>query len=564
MAQVDPNIALSIRPVQIPLEESPLNRMQRFAEFENALVKSQEAQRQAAQRNALARIYAKPGLEVGSPEYFKLIQSEVPDYYETAVDKQLKREQLREAKQTSDLRQKELEAKNLDRDLVEFNQVYSPALIRNVEQAKARTKALYAHPTLGARAARLMPEADALLRTEQEFTNNYEGYIASQYGMTGKDILEAENRRKKDLRESAEKAYPAYQLSEYEAGREPLPLDAYVARRTQTTAPASTFAPAVASEPEMVGGDGEMVTLPDGTRQTPAVTKTEKKPISAFGQDVHPLVPSLLAGGNKEMATIVQEGHRATGTLRQINDTFDTIDRLEREKPKGYEARIIALRNHIKTISTEGPGTKVQVGVRLPEGVKAVDQKYAQDYLDWSQGGGADAAANMGQIKSVLDRFAAGERLSGPSIGLAPDFFNALMNPQALGAKQQVEEVVQRNLRAVLGAQFTQVEGERLISRAFDARLSPQENVKRLRKLFMQMQTAAQQKQAMAEYYEANETLRGYKGKQPKMQDFFDVLSTPDAPPKGSVDVKGPDGKMYRFPDKSSADKFKKDNGIKD
>jgi hypothetical protein len=304
--------------------------------------------------------------------------------------------------------------------------------------------------------------------------------------------------------------------------------------------------------------------LPDGTRQTPAVTKTEKKPISAFGQDVHPLVPSLLAGGNKEMATIVQEGHRATGTLRQINDTFDTIDRLEREKPKGYEARIIALRNHIKTISTEGPGTKVQVGVRLPEGVKAVDQKYAQDYLDWSQGGGADAAANMGQIKSVLDRFAAGERLSGPSIGLAPDFFNALMNPQALGAKQQVEEVVQRNLRAVLGAQFTQVEGERLISRAFDARLSPQENVKRLRKLFMQMQTAAQQKQAMAEYYEANETLRGYKGKQPKMQDFFDVLSTPDAPPKGSVDVKGPDGKMYRFPDKSSADKFKKDNGIKD
>ena len=116
----------------------------------------------------------------------------------------------------------------------------------------------------------------------------------------------------------------------------------------------------------------------------------------------------------------------------------------------------------------------------MPEGVKAVDQKYAQDYLDWSQGGGADAAANIGQIKSVLDRLASGEALTGKSVGLAPDFFNALVNPEALSAKQQVEEVVQRNLRAVLGAQFTQVEGERLISRAFDARLSPQENAKRV------------------------------------------------------------------------------------
>jgi hypothetical protein len=379
---------------------------------------------------------------------------------------------------------------------------------------------------------------------------------------------ETRNAETKELRAQAEKAYPAYQLSEFEAGREPLLLDDYIAdyiaqRMQPTTAAAPTTAPP-ASAPEMVGGAGEMVTLPDGTKQTPEAVTTAKPMPSAFGPDVHPLVPTLLAGGNKDMATIVQTGHKATGLLRQINDTFKEIDRLETEKPKGYEARIKALRDYIKVVSTEGPGTRISTVLKMPEGVKAVDQKYAQEYLDWSQGGGADAAANMGQIKSVLDRLASGEALTGKAIGLAPDFFNALVNPAALGAKQQVEEVVQRNLRAVLGAQFTQVEGERLISRAFDARLSPQENIKRLRKLFLQMQTAAQQRQAMAEYYEANETLRGYKGKQPKMQDFYDALSTPDAPPKGSVDVKGPDGKVYRFPDKSSADKFKKDNGIKD
>jgi tetratricopeptide (TPR) repeat protein len=372
----------------------------------------------------------------------------------------------------------------------------------------------------------------------------------------------------KELRERAEKLYPAYQLSEYEAGNEPLTLDEFVAQRMQTTAAPTTVAPAAAAPaPEFLGAEGAegvVTKSPDGSVNLPPVTKSAGKMPSAFGSDVHPLVPSLIAAGNKDMATIVQEGHKASGALRQINDSFKELDRLETEKPKGWEARSKALRDYIKVVSTEGPGTRVQVGVKLPEGVKAVDQKYAQDYLDWSQGGGADAAANLGQIKSVLDRLASGEALTGKSIGLAPDFFNALVNPAALGAKQQVEEVVQRNLRAVLGAQFTQVEGERLIARAFDARLSPQENAKRLRKLFLQMQTAAQQKQAMAEYYEANETLRGYKGKQPKMQDFFDVLSTPDAPPKGSVDVNAPDGKVYRFSSQQAADKFKKDNGIKD
>jgi hypothetical protein len=255
--------------------------------------------------------------------------------------------------------------------------------------------------------------------------------------------------------------------------------------------------------------------------------------------------------------------NQLTGDFLNVTVAEDKIAELEKDPTPVNLKKIKNLRGQIRA-ANEGKAPKISNILKMPEGVKAVDQKYAQDWLEWTQGGGADAAANSAQIKSVLDRLAAGENLTGPSIGLAPDFFNALVNPQALGAKQAVEEVVQRNLRAVLGAQFTQVEGERLISRAFDARLKPQENVKRLRKLFLQMQTAAQQKQAMAEYFEANETLRGFKGKQPKMQDFFDVLTSPDAPPKGSVDVNAPDGKVYRFSSQQAADKFKKDNGIKD
>jgi hypothetical protein len=107
MAQVDPNIAMGFRPVQIPLEESPLNRMQKYADYENALVKSQEAQRNAQQRNALSRIRAS-GVDIESPEYLTRVSQEAPDLADIETERQLKRLQLREAQQTANLKQAQL------------------------------------------------------------------------------------------------------------------------------------------------------------------------------------------------------------------------------------------------------------------------------------------------------------------------------------------------------------------------------------------------------------------------------------------------------------------------
>jgi hypothetical protein len=109
-------------------------------------------------------------------------------------------------------------------------------------------------------------------------------------------------------------------------------------------------------------------------------------------------------------------------------------------------------------------------------------------------------------------------------VAVQPDLLLAMTNPQALQSREQVEEVVQRNLRAVLGAQFTEKEGERLIARAYNTKLPPEENAKRLRRLFLQMSTAAEQKQAMVDYFDQNGTLRGFSGKMPTVQDFYKAM----------------------------------------
>jgi hypothetical protein len=183
--------------------------------------------------------------------------------------------------------------------------------------------------------------------------------------------------------------------------------------------------------------------------------------------------------------------------------------------------------------SKRPPGTTVNVGGGS-KGQEKVDEKYADDYVQWTMGGGQDAAAQLAQLMPVINALEKGEPITGVPVAVQPDLLLALTNPQALQSREQVEEVVQRNLRVILGAQFTEKEGERLIARAFNPKLPPEENAKRLRRLFLQMSSAAEQKNAAAAYFEQNGTLRGFKGKTPSVQDFYNAMEGGAATVSGS------------------------------
>ena len=160
---------------------------------------------------------------------------------------------------------------------------------------------------------------------------------------------------------------------------------------------------------------------------------------------------------------------------------------------------------------------------------KKRDEAFAPEAQAWMSGGGQDVTGQLAQLSTVMQKLENGEKLTGPAVGMQPDMLLALTNPGALQAREQVEEVVQRNLRVILGAQFTENEGKRLISRAYNDKLDPAANASRVRKLFLQMQSAAQQKQEMVNYANANGTLRGFQGKMPSMSDFFAAIEGSDS-----------------------------------
>ena len=184
-------------------------------------------------------------------------------------------------------------------------------------------------------------------------------------------------------------------------------------------------------------------------------------------------------------------------------------------------------RDGTKISKIGGGGTNVEVNAasKLPPGLEALDKAYATEHLEWTRGGGADMSANVAQIDTVLQRLEAGEELTGPLIGMVNGVgLLGLVNPDAENAKEMVQEVVQRNLRVILGSQFAQKEGEQLISRAYNPTLPAAENARRLRKLYQQMEISRQQRQAMADYFDKNYTLRGYKGPKPNISDFYTAL----------------------------------------
>ena len=144
---------------------------------------------------------------------------------------------------------------------------------------------------------------------------------------------------------------------------------------------------------------------------------------------------------------------------------------------------------------------------------KKIDEKYAPEYMEFIvNGGAADVEKGIEQLDTAVAMLAKGGMQSGTIVENLPRVFRNFLNEDGVVIEDLVAEVTQRNLRAVLGGQFAQKEGEMLIARAYDPKLSEEENTKRLTRLTRSIERAYDQKMRAARYYEKTGTLDGFKG----------------------------------------------------
>ena len=149
------------------------------------------------------------------------------------------------------------------------------------------------------------------------------------------------------------------------------------------------------------------------------------------------------------------------------------------------------------------------------EGDKMLDKQFAKTYEEDIAGGKlADAVTQLQTLERISKQLENpnGKNYSGPMLGMVPESVRAYTNPDSVAMQNDLANIIQRSLRPILGAQFTEKEGENLIRRAYNPQLSEAENAKRVKRLVDVTRKMAKQKMEAARYFEQHGTLKGFQG----------------------------------------------------
>lgn len=266
-------------------------------------------------------------------------------------------------------------------------------------------------------------------------------------------------------------------------------------------------------------------------RQNEANNKTV-----AFIKNINPEIGALVEANPALAPTALQQIMRARMSGGADNSTalMKNFAFLREQFPDMQPTDLLQMARGGTSVNiTNQLGGEQAGGLPKTDAVKELDKKYTTELIKWQTNEQADSQKLIEQLGAVANELnTSGYNLSGPLLNLIPDAAKAFTKSgqRAISIREAVEEVVQRNLKAILGGQFTEREGEKLVKRAFNPALDESENLLRVNRLLAQLKTAYAAKTQMANHFSENGTLAGFDAsKIPKIGDFFDVLDALDS-----------------------------------
>jgi len=285
-----------------------------------------------------------------------------------------------------------------------------------------------------------------------------------------------------------------------------------------------------------------------------AALETLRVSTTALGKDYEPAARAMF-GAPAEQGRMIStpEAKRAAGL---VNDKGAPLPGTFFQEP-GKEPKLITgekpqeLPAEIRTMQTlgfpltqdgwaaytaqkRGPAVQVSVGGEAKPTAfqQELDKKFAPIAVDWLAGERAQATSRINQLDAVVKTLETKKRITGPVLGLMPDVVNAFTATASREARANAERVIQEGLRATLGAQFTKVEGENFLARAYDPKAPQADNARRLRSIVAQMKASARDREAMLKYVQGpgKGSLVGYTGRVPSIADFYAAID--EKPPE--------------------------------
>ena len=237
-------------------------------------------------------------------------------------------------------------------------------------------------------------------------------------------------------------------------------------------------------------------------------------------EDGNQIAPSML---DSNFSNEVQEKQMAFFNKQKYLDDalaqgMITPEQYEAHKPDAPDYMAVGDRVFNKS---EGKFVDNGSGLNLTVGEKKVDENYATQYFEYINKS-ADVDKQIDQLGLALNTLQTTKdgSISGRRVAALDSAGKlAYVDPEAQAVYDQVTEVVQRNLKLILGGQFSEKEGERLIARAYNPALGQEENARRVKALMTQIKSANEAQAQMAGYFGNYGTLKGFKVDQKEIAD---------------------------------------------
>lgn len=192
----------------------------------------------------------------------------------------------------------------------------------------------------------------------------------------------------------------------------------------------------------------------------------------------------------------------------QEKNLSNTIGKIDLNEPKSYEHLYKLERmRHANKMAQKDAGSDV---AEPTIGQDAVDKDFGKDYSSWVSGGFSNVQGNLEKLKSA--QVAIDDKDTEMGKRIMPQFVRKRTAPESVEVEQNVANVVFQSLKQILGGQFTEKEGERLVEQTYDSGLSDAENSKKVKSAYDTLERMAAAKQEAVDFFQKTGTLTGFKG----------------------------------------------------
>ena len=247
---------------------------------------------------------------------------------------------------------------------------------------------------------------------------------------------------------------------------------------------------------------------------TPDKKAELRKQLEAFGAD-----PSFLEWANKQKA---QAGGASRWRWEELNRINPSIKNMSTEEQQELFFSILR-----ESPEEAGRAAKLEEmarngGLWLTPGQKNRDDLFAKTSIEYLiNGGQITSRRNMYELDDIIRQLIAKPELTGIVETARGALLNAPRNQQSLKIQGDVERIITMDLRATLGAQFTENEAKQFIARSFNMLLPGNVNASRLQRLRAAITQSQELYMDAIEYFKSNNSsLQGFEEKIFDTEDF--------------------------------------------